>query len=66
MKEKDKTPEKQLNEAETGNLSEKQFRIVIMKKRRWFKISEKEWGQRLKRNIYQRPRRTKEQTNRDE
>ena len=34
MKEKDKTPEKQLNEAETGNLSEKQFRIVIMKKRR--------------------------------
>ena len=66
MKEKDKTPEKQLNEVETGNLPEKQFRIVIMKKWRRFKISEKEWGQRLKRNIYQRPRRTKEQTNRDE
>ena len=32
MKEKDKTPEKQLNEVETGNLPEKQFRIVIMKK----------------------------------
>ena len=32
MKGQDKTPEKQLNEVETGNLPEKQFRIVIMKK----------------------------------
>ena len=31
MKEQDKTPEKQLNEAEIGNLSEKEFRIMIVK-----------------------------------
>ena len=28
MKEQDKTPEKQLNEMEIGNLSEKEFRIM--------------------------------------
>ena len=31
MKGQDKTPEKQLNEVETGNLLEKEFRIMIMK-----------------------------------
>ena len=31
MKEQDKTPEKQLNEVEIGNLREKEFRIVIAK-----------------------------------
>ena len=31
MQEQDKTPEKQLNEVETGNLPEKQFRIMIVK-----------------------------------
>ena len=31
MKEQDKTPEKQLNEAEIGNLPEKEFRIMIVK-----------------------------------
>ena len=31
MKEQDKTPEKQLNEVETGNLPEKEFRIMIVK-----------------------------------
>ena len=31
MKEKDKTPEKQLNEVEIGNLPEKEFRIMIVK-----------------------------------
>ena len=31
MKEQDKTPEKQLNEVEIGNLLEKEFRIMIMK-----------------------------------
>ena len=30
-KEQDKTPEKQLNEVEIGNLLEKQFRIMILK-----------------------------------
>ena len=30
-KEKDKTPEKQLNEVEIGNLPEKEFRIMIVK-----------------------------------
>ena len=31
MKEQDKTPEKQLNEVETDNLPEKEFRIMIAK-----------------------------------
>ena len=31
MKRKDKTPEKQLNEMEIGNLPEKEFRIMIVK-----------------------------------
>ena len=31
MKGQDKIPEKQLNEVETGNLSEKEFRIMILK-----------------------------------
>ena len=31
MKEHNKTPEKQLNEVEIGNLPEKQFRIMIVK-----------------------------------
>ena len=31
MKEQDKTPEKQLNEVEIGNLPEKDFRIMIVK-----------------------------------
>ena len=30
MKEQDKTPEKQLNEMEIGNLPEKEFRIMIV------------------------------------
>ena len=31
MKEQDKTPEKQLNEVEIGNLPGKEFRIMIVK-----------------------------------
>ena len=31
MKGQDKTPEKQLNEVEIGNLSEKEFRVMIVK-----------------------------------
>ena len=31
MKEQDKSPEKKLNEVETGNLPEKEFRIMIVK-----------------------------------
>ena len=32
MKGQDKTPEKQLNEVEIGNIPEKEFRIMIVKK----------------------------------
>ena len=32
MKEQDKTPEKQLNEVEIGNLPEKKFRIIMIVK----------------------------------
>ena len=31
VKEQDKTPEKQLNEVEIGNLPEKEYRIMIVK-----------------------------------
>ena len=31
IKEQDKTPEKQLNEVEIGNLPDKEFRIMIVK-----------------------------------
>ena len=31
MKEQDKTPEKQLNEVEIGNLPAKEFRVMIVK-----------------------------------
>ena len=31
MKENDKTPEEQLREVEIGNLSEKEFRIMVVK-----------------------------------
>ena len=31
MKEQDKTPEKQLNKVEIGNLPEREFRIMIVK-----------------------------------
>ena len=31
MKEQEKTPEKQLNEGEIGNLPQKEFRIMIVK-----------------------------------
>ena len=31
MKEQDKTPEKQLNKVEIGNIPEKEFRIMIVK-----------------------------------
>lgn len=31
MKEQDKIPEQQLNEVETGNLSEKEFRVMTVK-----------------------------------
>ena len=30
IKEQEKTPEKQINEVETGNLPEKEFRIMIV------------------------------------
>ena len=46
MKKQDKTPQKQLNEVEIGNLPEKEFRIMIVKISR---TSEKEWRQRLRR-----------------
>ena len=46
IKEQDKTPEKQLNEVEIGNLPEKDFRIMIMK---MTQDLEKEWRQKSRR-----------------
>ena len=60
MKGQDKTPDKQLNEVETGKLPEKEFRIVIVK-------VIQDLGKTMQAsNVYQQPRRTIEQTNREE
>ena len=60
-KEQDKLPQKELNEAELGNLPGKEFQN---------NNSEDDPGSQKKkgedaRNVYQRPRRTKEQINRN-
>ena len=66
IKGQDKTPEKQLNELETGNIPEKEFRImiVILIQDLGKKNGGKDWEDT--RNVYQTPRKPKEQTNRDE
>ena len=63
MKRQDKIPEKQLNEMEIGNLSEK--RIQNNDSEDDPRSQEKNGGKYRKdaRNVYQRPRRTKKQTN---
>ena len=74
MKEQDKTPEKQLNEVEIGNLPEKEFRIMIVKmiqdlgKRMEAKIEKMQemFNKGIRRIKEQTPRRIKEQINRDE
>ena len=63
IKGQDKTPEKQLNEVETDKLPEKGLRIIIMKMIQDLRKKKKREDAR---NVCQRPRRTKEQTNRDE
>ena len=61
MKGQDKIPEKQLNEVEIGNLPENDREHDSGS---WEKNGGKDWEDA--RNDYQRPRRTKEQINRDE
>ena len=56
MKGQNKTPEKQLNEVEIGSLPEKEFRIMIVK------MIQDLWKTMEKMQEYQRPTRTKEQT----
>ena len=61
MKGQDKTPEKQLNEVETGNLLEKEFRIMVVKM--IYDLRKRIEAQIEKRQkVYQRTRRTIEQT----
>ena len=60
MNGQDKTRGKQLNEVEIGNLLEKEFKIMIVKMIQDLQENNGEGA----RNVYQRPRRTKEQTNR--
>ena len=68
MKGQDKTPEKELNEMEIGNLPEKEFRILIVKMIQDLRerMEAKIENMQEKFTIYQRPRITKEQANRDE
>ena len=62
MKGQDKIPGKQLNEVEMGNLPEKEFRIMIVKMIQdcGERNGDRNWEDA--RNVYQRPTRTKEQT----
>ena len=46
MEEQDKNPREQLNEEEIDNLSEKEFRVMIVK---MIQNLRKEWRRRLKR-----------------
>ena len=62
MKGQDKTPEKQLNEVEIDNLPEKR----TQNNDREDDAESQENNGEERRNVYQRPRRAKEQTNRDE
>ena len=66
VKGQDKTPEKQLNEVETGNLPENKFRIMIVKMIRILILRFQKKNGEDARNVYQRPQRTKEQRNRGE
>ena len=61
MKAQDKIPGQQLNEVETGNVLENEFRIMIVKT-----IQDLGKTGEDARNVYQRPRRAEEQTTRDE
>ena len=61
MKGQDKTPEKQLNKVEIGNLTENEFRIMIIKMIQDHPEFWKKNGEDA-RNVYQKPRTTKEQT----
>ena len=66
MKGQDQTPEKQLNEVEIGNLPEKEFRIMIVKMiQKLGKRMEAKIG-KVQEMLTKKPRRTKEQTHRDE
>ena len=49
MKEQDKTPEKQRNEVEIGNLPEKEFRVMIVKMIQILKIAWRKYKKRLTR-----------------
>ena len=65
IKGQDKTPKTQLNEMEIGNLPENEFRIMIVK---MIQDLRKTMEARLRKckKCLQRPRKTKEQTNRGE
>ena len=58
MKRQDKIPEKQSNKVDIGNLPEKDFRIMNNKD----DLGSWENNGEDARNVYQRPRKTKEQT----
>ena len=66
MKEQHKTPKKQLNEVERGNLPEKEIQNNDSEDDpgSWVKNGGKYWEDA--RNFYQRPKRNKEQISRDE
>ena len=60
MKEQDKTPEKQLNEVEIGNLPEKEFRIMIVNMIQDVGIRMEAKTEKMQ-EMFNRPRRIKEQ-----
>ena len=66
MKEQDKTPEKQLNELEIGNLPGKEFRIMIVKVIQDLGKRMEAKTEKMQEMLNKKPRRIKGQKNRDE
>ena len=64
--EQDKNLQEQLDEEEIGNLSEKEFRVMIVKIIQDLGKRMEAWIKKIQEMFKKIPRRTKEQTNRDE
>ena len=65
MKEQDKNLQEQLNEGEISNLSEKGFRVMIVKMIHDLRNRMEAWIKKIQGKFKKKTRRTKEQTNRD-
>ena len=66
MKGQDKTPEKQINEVEIGNLPEKEFRIIIVKMIQDLRKRMKKMQEMFTKNLEQQKNRDEQYTGRNQ